>query len=171
MKAKLAFLLILALSSVAFANEGSGSTDILPRTVNFLIFAGILYYLLAEPIKNFFKGRSASIAAQLESVQAKLKETKEEMEKAEAELEKAKKQAIEIVEIAKKEGKILSDKIKDNLEEELKVLEKMHKENCELEERKMVRNLVKNILDEAFEDKNISINEKEFVNLITKKVA
>lgn len=171
MKTKV-ILLLLALSSFAFASEGaSGTTDILPRTVNFLIFASILYYLLADHIKNFFKGRSASIAAQLESVQAKLKEAKEEKEKAEKELENAKKLASEIVEIAKKEGKILSEKIRESLEEELKVLDKMHKENCELEERKMIREVVKNILQETFEDKNIVINEKEFVNLILKKVA
>ena len=171
MKAK-TILILLTLSGFAFASEGtSASTDILPRTVNFLIFASILYYLLADHIKNFFKGRSASIATQLESVQAKLKEAKEEKEKAQRELENAKKLAKEIVEIAKKEGKILSEKIKENLEEELKVLEKMHKETCDLEERKMVRDVVKNILEETFEDKNFVVNEKEFVNLILKKVA
>ena len=171
MRAKIV-LLIMALSTFAFANEAAaGSTDILPRTVNFLIFAAILYYLLADHIKNFFKGRSASIAAELENVQAKLKEAKEEKEKAQKELENAKKLATEIVEIAKKEAKILGDKIRENLEEELKVLEKMHKENCDLEERKMVRDVVRRILEETFEDKNITINEKEFVNLITKKVA
>lgn len=37
--------------------------------------------------------------------------------------------------------------------------------------RKMVREVVQKILEETFEDKNIVINEKEFVNLIVKKVA
>jgi len=169
-KARL-FFMIFALGSLAYASEGGGATDILPRTVNFLIFASILYYLLADFIKNYFKGRSASIATQLENVQAKLKEAKEEKERAQKELENAKKLAEEIVEVAKKEGAILSEKIKQNLEEELKVIEKIFKENCDLEERKMVRKVVKDILDETFEDKNIAINEKEFVNLIVKKVA
>jgi len=168
-KARL-FFMIFALGSLAYASQGNGATDILPRTVNFLIFASILYYLLADFIKNYFKGRSASIATQLENVQAKLKEAKEEKERAQKELENAKKLAEEIIEVAKKEGAILSEKIKQNLEEELKVIEKIFKENCDLEERKMIRKVVKDILDETFEDK-IAINEKEFVNLIVKKVA
>ena len=171
MKAKLLFL-VLALGTIAFASEsGGGATDILPRTVNFLIFVAIIYYLLADRVKNFFKDRSESIAAKLESVQAQLKETKEEKERAEKELENAKKLAAEIVETAKKESKLLSEKIKNDLEEELKLLEKIFNENCELEERKMVREVVQKILEETFEDKNIVINEKEFVNLIVKKVA
>ena len=48
-------LLGLALVPVAlFANEGAKETDIVQRTVNFIIFAGILWYLLADKIKAFF---------------------------------------------------------------------------------------------------------------------
>ncbi len=171
MKAKLLFL-VLAFGTLAFAGDsGGGGTDILPRTVNFLIFAAIVYYLLADKVKNFFLERRESIAAKLESVQAQLKETKEARELAEKELENAKKLAAEIIETAKKESILLSDKIKNDLEEELNLLEKIFNENCELEERKMVREVVQKILEETFEDKNIVINEKEFVNLIVKKVA
>lgn len=52
------FLLILApvilLGSDAAAKAG---TDIIPRTINFLIFASILYYLIADAAKNFYFGR------------------------------------------------------------------------------------------------------------------
>jgi len=164
-------LFTLIFSVAAFAGGGGGETDILPRTVNFIIFAAIVYYLLADKVREFFKNRSASIAAKLESVQAHLKEAREEKARAEKELENAKKLAAEIIETAKEESKLLSEKIKNDLQEELKVMEKIFAENCELEERKMVREVIKNILDETFEDKNIVINEKEFVNLIVKKVA
>lgn len=171
MKRKLTYL-VLILGVFAQASEvSSGSTDILPRTVNFLIFAAILYYLVAEPVKNFFKNRSAEIASKLESVQAKLKEAKQEKERAQKELENAKKLANEIIEDAKKESKLLSEKIKSSLEEELRIMEKTFNENCSLEERQVVRNVVKNILNEILEDKNISINKNEFINLIAKKVA
>ncbi len=49
-------------SSRYFAQTGR-ETDFLPRVFNFVIFAALLYYLLANPIKNFFKGRSEGIAA------------------------------------------------------------------------------------------------------------
>ncbi len=170
MKSKLIYLTLL-LTVFANASEvASGGTDILPRTVNFLIFAAIIYYLVADPVKNFFKNRKGGIAKKLQMAQDKLKEAKEEKELVQKELENAKKMAVEIVETAKKESEILRQKLKESLEEELKLMEKNFKENCSLEERKVVRNVVKNVLDEIVDDK-ISIDKKEFINLISKKVA
>ena len=40
-------------------------SDYVPRLFNFIIFASLIYYLVANPIKGFFKGRSEGIAAQL----------------------------------------------------------------------------------------------------------
>lgn len=171
MKSKLLYL-ILVVATFANASEvASGSTDIVPRTVNFLIFAAILYYLVADKIKNFFENRKKTIALKLESAQEKLKEAKKEKEKALKELENAKKLANEIVKSAKEESKLLSEKIKTSLEEELKIMDKNFQENCSLEERKMSREIVKNILNEILEDKSISIDKKEFINLLSKKVA
>jgi F-type H+-transporting ATPase subunit b len=51
---------VLLLSAYLFGSDAGaeGSTDIVQRTINFLIFAGILFYILAEPVKNYFSGRS-----------------------------------------------------------------------------------------------------------------
>jgi len=67
---KIILFLILILPVVIFASGENGAehgTDIIPRTINFFIFAGIIYYLAAKPIKDFFTGRSNSIADQLNS--------------------------------------------------------------------------------------------------------
>lgn len=166
---------ILSLMAVAgtfaFASEAGHATDIVPRTVNFLIFAAILYYLVAEPVKNFFKNRSASIAAKLEEVQAKLKQAKEEKEKAQAELEKAKSFAKEIKEVTQKEIEILVKQIKEDGQEELANLEKSFEENIELERRKRIRAITKEVLEELFEDKDLGLDKSKFVSLIVKKVA
>ena len=51
---KVASVTLLA-SAALFASEGShGQTDIIPRAVNFLIFAALVYYLLADKVKAFF---------------------------------------------------------------------------------------------------------------------
>ncbi len=157
-------------SSWLFAGE-HGSSDFIPRTVNFLIFATILYYLVAEPIKNFFKNRSASIAQKLEEVQIKLKRAKEDKEKAQAELEKAKELAREILETTKKEIEIVTKELKKQAQQELQVLEQTFEENLELERRKRVREITKEVLEELFEDQNVSLDKEKFINLIIKKVA
>ena len=164
-------LLLLGAGTILFASEGGSGTDIIPRTVNFLIFAAILYYLVAEPVKNFFKNRSASIAAKLEEVQTKLKVAKEEKEKAQAELEKAKQFAQEIKEVTQKEIEILVSQIKEHGKEELENLEKSFNENIELERRKRIRAITKEVLEELFEDKELALDKSKFVSLIVKKVA
>ncbi|RLA78484.1 MAG: F0F1 ATP synthase subunit B, partial [Epsilonproteobacteria bacterium] len=67
---KIVLLSLLVLPAVLLASSGNGGeetryflqtgreTDFWPRLVNFTIFASLLYYLLANPIKNFFKDRS-----------------------------------------------------------------------------------------------------------------
>jgi len=65
------------ISTYALASSGaeSGGTDIVQRTVNFLLFAGLVWYLVAEPAKNYFASRSQAIADELQKVQDKLNET------------------------------------------------------------------------------------------------
>ena len=85
-------LLGLALAPVALlANEGAVETDIVQRTVNFIIFAGILWYLLADKIKAFFSDRTLSIQAELDKVQDTLKASKDKVSDAQKKLEEAKK--------------------------------------------------------------------------------
>jgi len=73
-------LLGLALAPVAlFANSHGAETDIVQRTVNFIIFAGILWYLLADKIKAFFAERSLSIQSELDKVQDTLKASQDKV--------------------------------------------------------------------------------------------
>jgi F-type H+-transporting ATPase subunit b len=77
-------LLFVTASLFASEHAADGGTDIVQRTVNFVIFAGILWYLLAEPVKNYFGGRSQGIADELQKVQERLRESKQAKEAAEA---------------------------------------------------------------------------------------
>lgn len=76
-------ILGLALAPLAlFASSEGAETDIVQRTVNFIIFAGILWYLLADKIKAFFADRTASIQAELDKVQDTLKASQDKVEDA-----------------------------------------------------------------------------------------
>jgi F-type H+-transporting ATPase subunit b len=59
------------------------SSDFFPRIFNFLIFAGLLYYLIAEPVRDFFRGRREEIASQLKEIESRLQEAKEARKAAE----------------------------------------------------------------------------------------
>ena len=170
---KLFWIAALLLPGVLMASgaEHAGGTDFFPRTVNFLIFAAIMWYLIADPIKNYFKGRTEEIATRLEEVQKRAKEAKKAKEEAQAAYEAAQKTAEEIIEAAKKESILLAKKLDEQLTAELANLEKLEAEKEEVEKRQMIRRTVSEVLKELFAADAIAMDEKKFVNLIMKKVA
>ena len=163
---------IIMLSAAAFASahEGGG-TDIFQRTVNFIIFAAILYYLLAEPIKSFFTGRSKSIAGELERVQEKIKESQAAKEAAQQKVEEAKKFVDEIMETSKKESKILNDAIMKQCDADIENITKQNASLMEFEQRKMVRELVDEVLSDILSQESDNFDKDAMAQLIMKKVA
>jgi F-type H+-transporting ATPase subunit b len=149
----------------------SGGTDIVQRTVNFLIFAGILYYLLAEPLKNYFTGRSAGIEDELVKVQKKMLDVKEAKKAAEQKIVEAEKFAAHLVETSKKENKLISEKIASQSEMELENVSKQHAALMELEQRNMVRNTVEKIMHDVLTGDSSGLDKDSMSNIVMKKVA
>lgn len=164
---------VLLLSAYLFGSDAhaEGSTDIIQRTVNFLIFAGILFYILAEPLKNYFGGRSAAIANELEKVQERLRESKRLKESAEQKVEDAERFAAELAESSKKENKILSDKILAQCEQELEVIGKQNNALMELEKRKMVREVVSEVMNDVMNSSDNALGKEAMTEILKKKVA
>ena len=168
---KLKYMLFLLSPTLLLASDSSGETDIVERSINFVIFASIMYYFLADYIKNAYKGRIAGIADKLDSIQVKVKESIAAKEAAQAKIEEAKANALSLVETSKKEAQLLSEKITNDTDIELQNLEKNFKERTEVETRKMARDVVTSVLDNMFDKDSISIDKVELVNIIMKKVA
>ncbi len=146
-------------------------TDFLPRLFNFTIFAGFLYYLLASPIKDFFTGRQKGISDQLKEIEAKLQASKEEKKEAEARIEENKKKSDEIIGTAHKEAELLSSKIADASDKELKVLEKQSDEKTALEERRAIKEAINDVLSNNISNDDIQIDDRKVIDLLDKKVA
>ena len=166
-------LMVLMASTYALASENGAqhSTDIVWRTINFLVFAGIVWYFVAEPAKSYFAGRSKSIADELQKVQEKLSESKTAKEKALQGLHEAEKLAKEILENGKKENKILHDSIMNQCSNDLEIISKQNVNLMELEKRKMVRDVVDTTLSGLLAEDNDGFNKKAMVDVILKKVA
>lgn len=163
-------ILLFLLPCFIFASDGA-NYDIVERTFNFLLFAGLLYYLAANKAKEMYNLRIKNIADELESVQQKLKSSKEKKSEAKRKLEEAKASSASITQTAKKEAEIQSKKILANKDEEIKALEKLFEDAKEIEQRKMTRNVVKEVIDEIFESDSAEINSDELLNIVLKKVA
>ena len=146
-------------------------TDIFQRTVNFLIFIAIIYYLLADKTKDFFNKRSSSIQAELDKVQQVLKESNAKVENAKLELENAKKLANEIIETANADVESIKTSIEENLQQEINNIYRSFDEKIEIETKKVRKEVVKELLDELLDSKNIDVSQKDLTNIILKKVA
>lgn len=166
-------LLGLTLAPIAlFASDGAETDyDIVQRTVNFIIFAGILWYLLADKIKAFFAGRSLDIQAELDKVQDTLKASAQKVEDAQAKLDEAKKLAAEIVEGAKADVDSVKAKVAESVETEIAHLTKNLDEKIKVETRKAKKEVVEEVLEELLKSDNIALSEEELANIVLKKVA
>jgi len=170
---KLRYILLLLSPVLLLANGGESgeSTDIIPRTINFVIFASILYYLLADHVKVAYKGRITGIADRLNSIQVKVKESVDAKEDALAKVEDAKANAKTLIETSKKESQLLVSRVVADTDTELQNLEKAFKDKTYIEKRRMTRNVVSGVLEEMFDKDAISIDKEELVKIVMKKVA
>jgi len=166
-------LLIIMISTYAFASGGAegGGTDIIQRTVNFLLFAGLIWYLVAEPAKNYFAARSQGIADELNKVQDKLNESISLKKEALSKISDAEKFAEDLVTISKKENKILNDNIMLQCDADLELVTKQNASLMEFEQRRMVRTVVEEIVTEVLNQSSNDFDKEAMANVILKKVA
>ena len=165
-------LLGLALVPVALlANEGAVETDLIQRTVNFIIFAGILWYLLADKIKAFFAERSLSIQSELDKVQDTLKASQDKVTDAQKKLAEAKKIATEIVEGAKADIDSVKQKVATAVDSDIINLNKNLEEMMKVETSKAKKEVVTEVLEELLSSENIKLTQDELANIVLKKVA
>ncbi|QKF82708.1 F0F1 ATP synthase subunit B [Halarcobacter ebronensis] len=169
---KLLLIGLVALAPMALlANSEGAETDIVQRTVNFVIFAGILWYVLADKIKAFFANRTASIQAELDKVQDTLKASQEKIEEANKKLEEAKTLAAEIVDGAKADIESIKKRVSEAVDAEISNLEKSFDERIKVETSKTKRQIVSEVLDELLSSGNVSLTQDELANIVLKKVA
>jgi F-type H+-transporting ATPase subunit b len=168
--------LLLSVAVIAplslFATEGAETDyDIIQRTVNFIIFAGILWYLLADKIKAFFAERSLSIQAELDKVQDTLKASEDKVNEAQKQLDEAKKLAAEIVDTAKADIDSVKQKVSIAVDSDIANLEKNLDEMIKVETSKAKKEVVSEVLEELLKSDNIKLSQDELASIVLKKVA
>ncbi|MCW8894225.1 F0F1 ATP synthase subunit B [Sulfurimonas sp.] len=165
---------MLMMSTIALASSGNAEnagTDIVQRTVNFFLFAGLIWYLVAEPVKNYFSSRSQTIADEMQKVQDKLKESLTLKKDALARISDAEKFAEDLVVSSKKENKIINDNIMAQCDADLEILSKQQVVLLDFEQRKMIRAVIEETLDEVLSKSSDSFDKEAMANVILKKVA
>lgn len=160
------------ISTYALASSAEhGETDIVQRTVNFLLFAGLVWYLVGEPVKNYFSSRTQGISDELQKVQDRLDESVALKKEALSKISDAEKFAEELAKTTKKENKIVNDKIMSQCNIDIETLSKQNISLRDFEQRKMVRGVVESIIKETLDQSSGNFDREAMANVILKKVA
>lgn len=163
---------LLVGSVVLFASDaGHAQTDILPRTVNFLIFAALAYYLLAEKLKGFFADRSTSIAKAYEDAENKIKEANAALNEAKAKKDEASKLASELIASAKRDAVVQAKKIAEYADEEIARIQKSAEEEKAMLRKKAIIDAIEGAMGEIVDKEGFGVDEKDFAKIIAKRVA
>jgi F-type H+-transporting ATPase subunit b len=121
-------LFILTLTAAAYASGGGGGNEgpswfnFTWRGVNFLILAGVLYWLLAEKVKAFFTGRREGIRTALADAVTAREEAEKKFREYAAKLDKATGEIDEITRMIQAQGLTEKERI---IEDARKAAEKM----------------------------------------------
>jgi F-type H+-transporting ATPase subunit b len=161
----------LVLAGVAVASEAGGHggghgispekiTDFTWRTVNFLVFAAILFKLVAKPAKNFFAKRSTDIAATLEEVEAKKAAAELALKEAETRLAEVAKEREGIIQQYVKEGELEKSKILDKANQVAERIKEMASLSIQTETKKAAQSLKEEVVDLATKLATDTLKEK-----------
>ncbi len=148
------FLLLLAgaaLASEAGHGEHLNWADFVPRTINFIIFAGILGYLLVKkvPVKDFFIKRSQEIAAALTDLEDKKAAAALAVKDAEARLAEVAAERDKIIQQYVAEGELEKGKILAKAEEVAARIKDMAQITIQQETKKAAQQLKQELVETA----------------------
>ena len=160
----------LAMAGIAWASEAHGQghggidpaklPDLMWRTVNFIIFAGVLYKLAAKPIKTFFAGRNAQIATELQDLETEKIKIQKAVKEAKAQLAAVAAEREQIIQQYKAEGEAEKAKIIEKAEQTAQRLKEMATMTIEGETKKAAAELQQEIVDTAVQLSEQLIKER-----------
>ena len=162
---------VLLLAGVAAASEaahggGHGGIspekiqDLLWRTVNFVVFAGILIYLVAKPAKKFFAQRSQDVATTLDEMAARQAEFEAAVAAAEARLAAVAKERQNVIQQFIAEGEMEKAKILDKANLVAARIKEMAAFTIEQETKKAAQSLKEEVVGLATQMATDMIKEK-----------
>jgi F-type H+-transporting ATPase subunit b len=151
----------LLMVSVALASGGEAAhggahgispakiTDFIWRIVNFIVFAGILVYLVAKPAKQFFAGRSSDIGETFEELEAKKAEAEAALMAAQERLAQVGAEREKLLEQFMAEGEAEKEKIIEKAEMVAARIKEMAALSIEQETKKAAQDLKKEVAEQA----------------------
>jgi F-type H+-transporting ATPase subunit b len=156
----------LAAGAALAAGGGDGgysheqTQDLIWRTVNFIVFAGILIKLVAKPAKQFFGKRSADVAENLADLEGQKNAAAQALAEAEARLAAVEEERQKIIQTYVAEGENEKAKIIDKANQVAVRIKEMAAFTIQAETKKAAQNLKEEVVNMATQMATDLIREK-----------
>ena len=144
-------LTALAVSSVAFANEGAAAghgvftaanvKDYGLRMLNFVIFAALIYKFAGAKVKDFFVGRRDGIKQNLDDLQTRKVEAEKKLKEVETSIANMAQEKQQILDDAKAQGEALKAAIIEKAQHEAKALTEQAKRTASNEAQAAIKTI------------------------------
>ncbi len=146
-------------------------TDIVERTINFIIFVALMWYLLAGRIKKILAHRTKTISKTLSNAQIRVRESRDKIDRAKQKLKDANETASEIIKTAKQEALIAARHIEEKNKEQIAGMVRSNEEAMKYQERLLQKQLLTEVLNDIFASESLEISSDEYANIVRKKVS
>lgn len=164
------FFILFLTPIFVLATQDGQAHDFIPRTINFVIFAAILYFLLAKVAKKAYQDRINLISAKLRNIEKKLKESSYHKENVQKKIEDTKASGLDMIEQAKIDADMLKKQIAQDCNELIASIKKNYEDKKTYEEKKVSLQVTNEILDELFSETSLELKKNDILNIIKKKV-
>lgn len=165
-------LLILFVSvNILFSYDNVLDTDIVARTINFIIFAVIMYILISKPLKDFLKSRQNSISEKFTDYEEKYTLLKRQFQKTKDKHNSISTKTKELIIQAHKEAKEIEKTKLEELEQTLVNMKKSSNSYLTNKQSMAKQKIIECFIEDIFESNELQLKLSDFVNIIEKKVS
>ena len=164
-------LILLSLPLFSFLQGADFmETDFIPRVANFVIFACIIYYFVADHAKKFFKGHQDTIRNNLVASEEKIANSKKQKKIASDKILESEKMAKEIIKTSEDESRLIIKQYKEQTNNLIANMKKLHEERNVLEEKKALRSVTQEVLNNFIDTSISKLDKSDILDILNKTI-
>lgn len=170
MRNRLLFIFLLFCDTL-FSYDNILDTDIVARTVNFIIFATIMYVLINKPLKSFLQSRQNGISEEFTDYEDRYTLLKRQFQKAKDKYNGISTKSQEILKQAHEEAKEIEQIKLKELEQTLVNMKKSSKNYLINKQLLIKQEIVDNVINDIFKSDELKLSSSDLINIVEKKVS
>ena len=153
---------------ILFASVDVSNSDIIERSINFVIFIVILWYLVANKLFSALKNRQITMASKLNGIQNELLDSNAKKDEALKLLDQTKNKVQNIIDTANKEALVISNNMEKQCMLDIEVLNNIHNDLLKFEKSRINREVIDEVLDKLFKEMP-NIPKDIYISMIAKR--